>query len=175
MLHNVFIHYCTTACAADERLCLLAPQQEILSNKCLSRIHPTCLAALSSSHLQRYSRERNDCLFPGQSSSHRCGSMERFLYPIAYFSCNFDGALLLPTPPLRTDPEQRPLRSSLSLSLSKVVFGKEIAMIFSLMLRFIPTRRRHAIVYFEAQTARAGRRCFQARFLKTSRNFLHYW
>ena len=82
------------------------------------------------------------------------GAWSAFLYPVRILAAILIGALLLLT------TTQTDLGNAFEVAcspLSKIGLpGKEIAMIFSLMLRFIPTLADDAVSISEAQTARAG-------------------
>ena len=82
------------------------------------------------------------------------GAWSAFLYPIRILSAILMGALLLLT---TTQTDLGNAFEAACSPLSKIGLpGKEIAMIFSLMLRFIPTLADDAASISEAQTARAG-------------------
>ncbi len=82
------------------------------------------------------------------------GAWSAFLYPVRILSAILMGALLLLT---TTQTDLGNAFEAACSPLSKIGLpGKEIAMIFSLMLRFIPTLADDAVSISEAQTARAG-------------------
>ena len=82
------------------------------------------------------------------------GAWSAFLYPVRILAAILIGALLLLT---TTQTDLGNAFGAACAPLTKIGLpGKEIAMIFSLMLRFIPTLANDAIVISEAQTARAG-------------------
>ncbi len=82
------------------------------------------------------------------------GAWSAFLYPVRILSAILMGALLLLT---TTQTDLGNAFEAACSPLSKIGLpGKEIAMIFSLMLRFIPTLADDAASISEAQTARAG-------------------
>ena len=82
------------------------------------------------------------------------GAWSAFLYPVRILAAILIGALLLLT---TTQTDLGNAFEAACLPLSKIGLpGKEIAMIFSLMLRFIPTLADDAVSISEAQTARAG-------------------
>ena len=82
------------------------------------------------------------------------GAWSAFLYPVRILAAILMGALLLLT---TTQTDLGNAFEAACSPLSKIGLpGKEIAMIFSLMLRFIPTLTGDAVSISEAQTARAG-------------------
>ena len=82
------------------------------------------------------------------------GAWSAFLYPVRILAAILMGALLLLT---TTQTDLGNAFEAACSPLSKIGLpGKEIAMIFSLMLRFIPTLASDAVSISEAQTARAG-------------------
>lgn len=82
------------------------------------------------------------------------GAWSAFLYPVRILAAILMGALLLLT---TTQTDLGNAFEAACSPLSKIGLpGKEIAMIFSLMLRFIPTLADDAVSISEAQTARAG-------------------
>lgn len=82
------------------------------------------------------------------------GAWSAFLYPVRILAAILMGALLLLT---TTQTDLGNAFEAACTPLSKISLpGKEIAMIFSLMLRFIPTLADDAVSISEAQTARAG-------------------
>ena len=82
------------------------------------------------------------------------GAWSAFLYPVRILAAILIGALLLLT---TTQTDLGNAFEAACSPLSKIGLpGKEIAMIFSLMLRFIPTLADDAASISEAQTARAG-------------------
>ena len=82
------------------------------------------------------------------------GAWSAFLYPVRILAAILMGALLLLT---TTQTDLGNAFEAACSPLSKIGLpGKEIAMIFSLMLRFIPTLADDAASISEAQTARAG-------------------
>lgn len=82
------------------------------------------------------------------------GAWSAFLYPVRILAAIIMGALLLLT---TTQTDLGNAFEAACSPLSKIGLpGKEIAMIFSLMLRFIPTLASDAVSISEAQTARAG-------------------
>lgn len=82
------------------------------------------------------------------------GAWSAFLYPVRILAAILIGALLLLT---TTQTDLGNAFETACSPLTKIGLpGKEIAMIFSLMLRFIPTLAGDAVSIFEAQTARAG-------------------
>lgn len=82
------------------------------------------------------------------------GAWSAFLYPVRILAAILMGALLLLT---TTQTDLGNAFEAACSPLSKIGLpGKEIAMIFSLMLRFIPTLAGDAVSISEAQTARAG-------------------
>lgn len=82
------------------------------------------------------------------------GAWSAFLYPMRILAAILIDALLLLT---TTQTDLGNAFEAACAPLSKIGLpGKEIAMVFSLMLRFIPTLAGDAVAIFEAQTTRAG-------------------